>query len=213
MAQTITKSQAELIASGFLDGLGSNPEFSDFVPDQTLTTLVSLAAMIIQSANDNLQSSGNVSSGKLSDSLKILDPHYVGNQIALDIEALFYYQFLNKGVRGTKQGSGQFSFKSSFPSKKMVDEIRGWLKKAGASSFNIKKSVSNLESKNKSIAQFDKAYAVARAIKMKGIRANGFFDKAVKVAQGYAESELGKSLAIDVINSLPSTLDGNSPKF
>lgn len=212
MAEGISKSQAKVLASGFLDSLGNSPEFSDFIPDESLTALINVAALLIQEAGKNLHQSGHVSSGKLIDSLRALDPEYVGRHIAVDIEALFYYQFLNKGVKGTKGGSGQYSFRSSIPSRKMVESIRGWLQKAGASSFNIKKSVSNLERKNKSISQFDKAYAVARAIKMKGIRANSFFDKAVQIAKGYAAYELGKSLAVDVINSLPTKLDGNSNK-
>lgn len=207
MPQSISKAQAELLSSGFLDTLGSKPEFNDLDITESLAALILLAGELIEEANSNLQQGGHIGQGKLSDSLKVLNPEYVGKQIQLDIEALFYYQFINKGVRGTQSGGGLYSFKSSFPSRKMVSEIAKWLKTAKKATSNVSRPVGNLETKRKSISQLNKAYAVARSIKMHGIKATNFFDKAVKVAQSHAKEELGKALKIDIINSLPTNLN------
>lgn len=203
MAQTITQAQKSALSSGFLNSLGSNPEFSDLPIDESVQALYELAGYLIEEANKNLDKNGNVSSGALASSHKVVNPQFVGGNIQMDIEALAYYAFINKGVRGTKSGNGLYSFKTDYPSKKMVDEIRAWMKRAGISTRNIQKSVSKLESKRKSISKADSAYAMARSIKMKGIKPTGYFDKAVKSAQSRAKETLGQALVVDVINSLP----------
>lgn len=205
-SQSISKSQAKLLASGFLDSLGKNKDFSDLVLNDSLTTLFQLAGELILETTNNLSAAGNVSSGALSESFKVRNPYYEGQEIHLDVEALYYYEFLNKGVKGTRSGEGKFSFKSDLPSRQMVTEIAAWMERAGMASFNIKKSISNQEVKNKRISQYDSAYAVARSIKMKGIRKTGYFDRAVKTIQDTAITELGKAFKIDLINSLPNNL-------
>ena len=211
MPQSISKAQAELLSSGFLDTLGSKPEFNDLDITESLAALILLAGELIEEANSNLQEGGHIGSGRLSDSLKVLNPEYVGKQIQLDIEALFYHQFINKGVRGTKSGAGEFSFKDDYPSRKMVTEIQKWIKRAHLASTKDRKSETTLGIKRKSISELNKgrsvAYAVARSIMQKGIKANGFLDKAAKVAKSHAKEELGKALKIDIINSLPTNLN------
>lgn len=206
MAQTISQAQKQALSSGFLDDIGSNPEFSDFPIAETVKALYQLAGFLIEEANNNLQKNGNISSGALASSHKVINPEIVGKNIQIDIEALAYYAFINKGVKGTKSGSGQYSFKSAYPSKKMVEEIRGWMKRAGISTRNIKRSVSKLERKRKSVAKIDSAYAMAKSIKMKGIKPTGYFDKAVKSAQSRAKETLESALVVDVINILPQNL-------
>lgn len=207
MAQTITQAQKSALSSGFLNDIGSNPEFSDLQMNESVQALYELAGYLIEEANKNLDKNGNVSSGVLASSHKVVNPQFVGGNIQMDIEALAYYAFINKGVRGTKSGNGLYSFKTDYPSKKMVDEIREWMKRAGISTRNIQKSVSKLESKRKSISQADSAYAMSRSIKMKGIKPTGYFDKAVKSTQSRAKDTLGQALVVDVINSLPKNLN------
>ena len=210
MPTSISKSQASLLASGFLDSIGSNPELNNLELNETLTTLILLAGELIEEANKNLQAGGHISSGKLSASMKVLDPQMFGKSIRLDVQALKYLMFLNKGVKGTKGGTGEFSFKNSYPSKSMVNEIQKWIKRAGASSFNVKKPVSHLEHKRKSVASLNTgrntAYAVARGIKIHGIKPTHFFDNAVKTIRADVKTELAKALKVDVINSLPKKL-------
>jgi len=203
--QSINKAQAQLLATDFLDSLGRDADA--FQPDETLTELIMLAGEFVIAAQNNLNKGGHVSSGKLNDSLKVLNPYENISKIVVDVEALFYYQFLNKGVKGIKSGNGQYAFKTSYPSKDMVNAITEWLKKAKSSTTNINKSISRLEKKNRTLAQYQKAYAVARSIKMLGIKKTSFFDNAVKDIQQIAKGELAKSFKVDIINTIPKNLN------
>lgn len=202
---SISQAQKTFLNNGGLNDIGSNEAF---VPQESASALVQLAALLIENAQQNLDQTAQVSTGALSDSFTTLDPAEQGNVITVQISALNYFDFQNKGVRGVGGGSSgaNYSFKSAFPSEAMVSSIEQWLARAGASTSNITKSVSNLESKNKSISSYDNAYAVARAIKIKGIRGTGYFDRAIVTAQGYAADVLGKALAVDIINSLPPNI-------
>lgn len=201
----ISTQQAKLLADGFLDTIGGQNE-SDFKPTESLKGLIDVAAILITSAQKTLDSQGHVTSGELSDSLQVQSPYIESGVITLNVEALFYYQFLNKGIRGTNGGTGKYSFKSANPSRKMVKSIEKWIQRAGLSSYSVSKSVSNNERKNKTVSQYQRAYAVARSIKQKGIRPTHFFDQAVQIANGYAQDILGKSLIVDIVNSMPTDL-------
>lgn len=203
MAVSISEAQANLLMGGFLDSLGSN-----FEPTQTEDALVLAAAYLVDQAQRELDRTGHVSSGELSDSIIANDPKESNNKISIDVEALFYYQFQNKGVRGTKSGAGQYSFKTSNPSKEMIKDIQKWMKRSGRSSANVNKrhTVSANEAKDVSVSELNSAYATAKSIKMKGIKASHFFDKAIELAEAYMERELGKSFSADIINALPDSI-------
>lgn len=207
MAQSISSAQSAFLKSGQISNFGSS---KDFEPRESLSALIQLAAMIIENAQSNLQSAGQVSSGALSDSFKSTDPIEKGNAIYIQISALDYYDFQNKGVKGTKGGSssGGYAFKNSFPSQAMVSAIDKWIKHGHAVTRNTSKkhSISKNESKNAAISDMDNAYMVARSIKIKGIKGSGYFDKAVKLAQAYAKDILGKALLIDVVNAIPNKI-------
>lgn len=207
MPISITKAQSSALSEGFLNNLGSSPEFADLPMDESVKALYQLARYLIEEANNNLDKGGHVSTGELRDSHKVINPEIIGGNITMEIEALARYAFLNKGVRGTKSGNGLYSFKSSYPSQDMVKEIRAWMTRAGISTRNIQKSVSKLEKKRKSISEYDNAYAMARSIKMKGIKPTGYFDKAVRSAQTRAKEVLGQALVVDVISALPKDLN------
>lgn len=207
MAQSISSAQSAFLKSGQISNFGSA---KDFEPRESLSALIQLAAMIIENAQSNLQSAGQVSSGALSDSFKSTDPIEKGNAIYIQISALDYYDFQNKGVKGTKGGSssGGYAFKNAFPSQAMVSAIDKWIKHGHAVTRNTSKkhTISKNESKNAGISDLDNAYMVARSIKIKGIKGSGYFDKAVKLAQAYAKDILGKALLIDVVNAIPNKI-------
>jgi hypothetical protein len=201
---SISKSQADLLSSDFLDSLGGDKE--DFQPKESLSTLLKLGAGLVEKAQDNLIKSNSIAKGELSASLTVEEPIQEGKRIRVDVSMLKYGLYINGGVKGTKSGSGEFSFKTSFPSKKMVDSIREWIKQAGLKSTNVKKSISKYEKKNKSLAELDSAYAVARSIKMHGIKRTGFLSKAISETKTIAKIELGQAFKLDVIRSLPKNL-------
>ena len=207
MASSISSSQASFLASGKISDYGSSKEFE---PRESLSALVKLAAMLVENAQENLNAAGQVSSGALSDSIQATAPIEKGNTLHIEVHALDYYDYVNKGVRGTKGGasSANYAFKNNFPSEAMVTAIDKWLKHGGAVTQHVLKrhTISKTESKNASISDLDNAYMVARSIKIHGIKGSGYFDKAVKLAQSYAKDILGKALAVDIINTLPNKI-------
>lgn len=203
MATSIGQAQASLLGTDFLDNLGS-----EFEAPETQDALILAAAYLVEQAQNELNKSGHVSSGGLSDSIVANDPTETNGNISIDIEANFYYQFLNKGVKGLKSGSGEYAFKTKLPSKDMVKDIQKWMQRAGKASTRVdkKRSVSYNEVKNKSVSELNSAFAVARSIKNKGIKATRFFDKAIELAERYMQEELGKSFTADIINAIPKTI-------
>lgn len=207
--KSINKAQQELLAEGFLDAFGEDKEGITLL--NTSDAMSKLAAFLLEETVKNLKDS--TASGALASSFAPTIPRRVGKDVVVDIEALVYWQFINRGVKGTKKGSGEFAFKSPYPSKKMVEAIRKWMKASGKAQSNMKssyKSISKLEVKRKSVAQLDGAYAVARSIKQNGIKKTNYFDKAFQTTSDMAAEKLGVAFKLDIINSLPDTLnDGN----
>ena len=127
-----------------------------------------------------------------------------------------YYDFQNKGVNGTKRPqSSPYSFKTSYPSRKMVTEILEWMKTANISSRNEdqKQNLSKLQSKRKSMAeaQEDTAYGIAMSIKRNGITPTRFFDDAITATFNKDFiNVLGKALAADVSLKIIPTNGNNN---
>lgn len=192
------------LADGFLDGLGT--EKDGLQPRESFSEIILLAGELIESAQDNLNSSNSNASGGLSSSLIAGEPVQVGTAMSIDMLMNFYGQFLNKGVKGTKSGSSTagYSFKYDKPSRKLVDAIAAWQKagKASTTNTNAKKSTSRNEKKNASIAAIDGAYAIARSIVQKGLKPTGFLDKAILTTQDKVADRLGAALRVDIINSI-----------
>lgn len=206
---SISSAQASFVSSGNISDFGSD---KDFTPRESLSALVKLSAMLVENAQSNLNASGQVSSGALSDSIQASEPITNGKGLHIDISALDYYDYQNKGVRGTKGGgsSGNYAFKNNFPSEAMVSAIDKWMKRGGMATRNVTKTVSKQETKNKAISELSADYEVARSIKIHGIKGSGYFDKAVKLAQAYAKDILGQALTVDIINSLPKKLNNGT---
>lgn len=199
---SIGKAQAAAIADGFLDSLGSDP--GSFEPKETFTELILLAGGLVEQAQNNLNNSNSNASGKGSASIIANEPEMAGTALKIDITMNYYLKFVNKGVKGTKGGTGLYAFKYDKPSQKMVDSIREWSKlgKLSTSNTNASKSTSRNERKNASIGSLDNSYAVARSIKQKGIKGNGFMDKTIITTQQKVGDTLGAALKVDIINSI-----------
>lgn len=207
MATSISKAQAKLLSTGLLDSLGSK---EDFKPRNSLTALFEVAGFLVEEAQKNLNKADKVSSGALSESITILDPERKGKIIVIDVELLYYYIFIDLGVKGTKKGAGRFSFKNDFPGKKMVKAIHKWLKKEGLKAkTNVGgKPITKREARRKSITDTSKstAYAIARAVKQKGIKKTLFWTNAVAKTERKADDLLGEAFIIDVLDAIPSKL-------
>lgn len=199
---SISQSQAELLAEPFLDDLGETKD--ELQPRETLTELFLLSGEFIDDAQKNLNKSNSNASGELSSSLVLNEPEETGSTVRVDVMMNFYGQFVNKGVKGTKSGAGLYAFKNNFPSREMINSLKKSISRAKASTFNTnkRKSVSSNEIKNANISEIDKVWGAARNIKMYGIKATGFLDKAVITTTAKVGDRLGKAFAIDIINSI-----------
>ena len=200
---SISRAQAQALADGFINSIGSGSQ-SDLQPRETFTEIILIAGELAEDTQKNLKKAGSVSSGDLSSSIETNEPVLKGSILEIDIFMNRYGLFVNKGVKGTKSGHSKagYKFTKSGPSKAFVESIQAWIKRGGLKSTNVKRSVSKHESKNKSIAEISSAYAVSRSIMQKGIKGNGFFDKAAKTAVKKVGSRLGAALKIDVITSI-----------
>jgi hypothetical protein len=202
----MSKAQARAIADGFLDDIGTEEELQ---PRDTFSEIILLAGEFVEDAQANLNSSNSNASGNLSSSLELGEPEVSGNIFKVDLFMNFYGQFVNKGVKGTKSGSGLYAFKHDFPSKDMIDALREWAKsgKFKTTNTNAQKTISKNEKKNASIGKLDNMYALARSIKQKGIAPTGFLDKAAETTSQKVQDRLGLALKIDIIESITPKTD------
>lgn len=210
---SITRSQAQSLAEQFYEDIGSDDK-GDLQPRNVITELLLLAGEFVEDAQDNLNKDQSNASGGLSESIKVLDPVEEGGVVSCSIEMLFYGKFVNSGVKGTKQGKSNagYAFKNDYPNKKMALALLKGVRRARNSISNSSKTktVSGNEKKNLKIAELEgkrAAYGAARNIKMYGIKATGFIDKAIKSTENKANERLGAAFSIDVLNSLPDNLE------
>ena len=208
MATSISKSQADLLASGFLDDIGSTKD--ELQPKGTISVLFQLAGELVDTAQKNLNKADRVASGALSESIKVRDPYVRGKTLICDIEALYYYLFVDGGVAGTKRGSGKYKFKYDSPGKKMVKAFQKWITKEGVKGKQDKKytNISRRDTFRKSISESGKglAYAMARSVKQKGLKRTNFMAKAIAKVEKKAAEQYGKAFRLDIINALPNKL-------
>lgn len=180
----------------------------------TLTNVESVlyewAGELIKDAQDNLNKTSSVASGKLSSTMKILPIKFAGSVYTLKISLEEYYDFINKGVSGVESKiNSPYSFKSKYPSKQMATQILKWLRQGTnkvRDSKPQKKTYGKLEKKNKGLSSMvnktdslkSLAYAVSTNIKKKGIKATHFLDKAVEKNYPELKKRIEKALKDDV---------------
>lgn len=216
MATSISNAHAEALAESFLDQIGSDRTGEGIRLKKTTSELILLAGTLVSEAQNNLNKADRVATGALSESLKILNPSKVDGGIRVDVEALYYYKFIDAGVKGTKKGSSRDGYKYS---NKMppVNVIRKWLIREGLKGKTIRneklkpktdKLISSREKFRKSITETSNrvAFAIARSIYYGGLKRTNFFAKALTTTERKADSVFGSAFEIDVINSLPNKL-------
>lgn len=200
MAKSISQIQNELVNDGTIDDLaaqlisGDEQGFGD--ANLIEQVIIQFAAAFIEKAKENLNASGAIDTGKLSDGLDSGELQRKNAVYTLEVgyrpddPASKYYDFVNKGVRGTdsKQPSDSpYSFKTRTPSVNgpMVKAIEGWVKRQGISSRTETARTASRPTQRKRKAVSDiaqtksTAFLIARSIKRKGLKRTGFFDNAV----------------------------------
>ncbi len=206
---SISKAQAEALAEGFLDTIGSSRGELNFRPKKTITEFLVLAGELVQEANDNLIQSRAIATGKLAESITAEEPIQYGNVLQVDISMLFYGMFIDQGVKGTRGGSGLYQFRNEFPSKNMVAAIQEWIDNARIRIRTVKKysGYGSNEIKNRRVAESGAAYAMAKSIKINGIRPRGFMSKAISSMERKVQDRLGLVLVADLSNTIDQISD------
>ena len=140
----------------FLDTLGTSRTKGMVTLTNVESVLYEWAGELIKDAQDNLNKSASVASGKLASTMKILPIKFAGSVYTLKISLEDYYDFINKGVSGTEnKRNSPYSFKSKYPSKAMALQILRWLRQGTnkvRDSKPQKKAYGKLEKKNKGLS-------------------------------------------------------------
>lgn len=214
---SITANQVKLLKDKFLQSLGSQRPEALPVLDQILADY---AKAFIDAAYANANKAGIVYKGSLNSDLtfKVVN---TGRSYEISIgypassPAAEYYDFQNKGVAGVgKSIASPYSFKTLYPSRKMVSQIEEWVKFNGISSRaeDQTRNLSSLQTKRKRLSDTEAtAYSIAKGIKRKGIKQTLFFDNAI--AQTFDKNfvaTLSKALAADVSLKLIQTNGNNN---
>ena len=185
---SITKAQIQALREGFIQSIGDS--YTKVKPGE-LPILEETLAKYGQAFNDKivelLDKDNITSSGKLAEpALPIITKFGTGYILSLGYEkgsaASKYYDFVNKGVKGTKNlkadGKTPYSFKSG---KKAVpvSSIEKWLGYNKLKSVSVKK-YKKLGTESKAIdGKKSLAWAIAKSIHTKGLSSTHYFDRAV----------------------------------
>lgn len=176
----------------------------------TKQEIIFRSATFLERLRDNLIRLNKVSTGALSDGGRqgeLIEDNW-GYEIDLGYEkggeGSAYYDFVNKGVKGTKSGPNSiYKFKSKYPSRAMVNAIKEWIdtNKIAGKKDDQKFNRSALQIKRDRLTKVDNslAYAIATNIKQKGISQTRFFDEAIEYTfgKGFIDA-LTKSVGADV---------------
>lgn len=218
---SISKAQAQAIADGFLNTLGEQPMKEGQMP-VVETLLKQFGGEFITTAQENLRANGSIASGAINDIRMYFNKFGTTYSISLGYpkseKASKYWDFINKGVKGTKNIKADSKTPYKFnPSKKSIpiSAVQGWLgynklkatavkpyRKLGveAKAIDTKKSL---------------AYVVARSIHRKGIRSTHYFDNAQKEVFGknfyeVMEAAVGKDIQIKIRQIGKEIKNGNN---
>jgi len=218
---SISKAQASAIADGFLNKLGEQPMKEGELP-VVETLLKSFGADFIKEAQANLKQNKSIASGAINDIRMQFTKFATSYTISLGYPktepASKYWDFINKGVKGTKNTKADSKTPYKFnPAKKSIpiSAAQGWL------GYNKLKVVSvkpyrKLGVEAKAIdSKKSLAYLVARSIHRKGIRSTHYFDDAAKETFGknfyeIMEAALGKDIEIKIKQIGKELKNGNN---
>ena len=186
---SISRAQIEALRNGFLQSIGETG-FNVVKPGE-LPVLEDTLALYGKAFNDTLvkilDKENITSSGRLAEpAFPVITKFGTGYILSLGYEpgseASKYYDFVNKGVKGTRNVKADTSSPYSFKTNKKavpVSSIEKWL------SYNKLKSVSvgrytRLGVETKAIEDKKSlAFLIARSIHRKGLKSTKYFDRAV----------------------------------
>lgn len=195
MPNSISASQKENI--DYVSKLGQDINLTEVVQD----ALTDAAAFLIVKITEKIKKYQLVNTGGLSSNIK---QELVGtNQV--NIKMPYYYDFLNKGVKGakSKQPNSPYSFKDSFSmSPAGRKSIKSLIDNGRAKVSVIRRgSEVGLERKRRSVADI-KLDTLIYAIKSGGIKKRPFLDEALAENGDKVAAIISKAFAKEVILSI-----------
>ena len=218
---SISQAQAKAIADNFTSLYGEQRTINDEMP-VIEALLFKYGAEFKQQAVDNLNANKSIASGKIEDiafevtkfgTTYTLSMGYPKNEPASK-----YWDFVNQGVKGTKNikadGKTPYAFKSNKKSIP-VSVVEGWLKYNKLKTVSVKK-YSKLGVELKAIdGKKSLAWAVAKSIHRKGLRSTRYFDKARDSVFGsdfqkVMNAALGFDVEIKITQIANEIKDGNN---
>ena len=218
---SISKAQAQAIGEGFLNSLGEKPMKEGEMP-VIEKLLKDFGGDFITAAQKNLNKNKSIASGAIDDIRMNFTKFATSYTISLGYPktepASKYWDFINKGVKGTKnvKADGNTPYKFNTGKKAIpISAAQKWL------GYNKLKATSIKPYKKKGIetkaidGKKSLAYMVARSIHRKGIRSTHYFDNAQKEVFGknfyeVMEAALGKDIQIKIRQIGKELKDGNN---
>jgi hypothetical protein len=217
---SISKAQIQALRDSFIQSLGGS--FDKYKPGE-LPVLEDTLALYGKTFNDKiteiLDKENITSSGKLAEpALPIITKFGTGYILSLgyepESEASKYYDFVNKGVKGTKNEKADSKTPYAFKGNKKavpVSSIEKWLGYNKLKSVSVKK-YTKLGTEAKAIeGKKSLAFLIARSIHRKGLKSTRYFDRAV--AQIF-NKEFIENIAIavggDVQIQIKQAINGNN---
>jgi hypothetical protein len=222
MAKSVKQLLDEVLS--YLDSLGQSKDaFTDVEKLEGIEKLLVLsAANFIIKVKENLNQSGRVDTGALSSEIDEGEVEAGKGSISITVgypaesKAAKYYDFINKGVSGTRNKIGSpYSFKNERVGGPMQFAIAKWLRRNASAGRmeDQKKNLSAVQRKRKRLSKMvdqnkrlrSLAYAVSVSIKRKGLKKTGFIDKAAKFAFGKEFNDavakiIGREVVINIRN-------------
>ena len=217
---SITKAQIEALRSGFLQSLGGS---FDKYKEGDLPVLEDTLALYGKAFNDKiveiLDKENITSSGRLAEpALPIITKFGTGYILSLGYEpgseASKYYDFVNKGVKGTKNEKADSKTPYAFKGNKKavpVSSIEKWLGYNKLKSVSVKK-YTKLGTEAKAIeGKKSLAFLIARSIHRKGLKSTKYFDRAVaQIFNKQFIENIAVAIGGDVQIQIKQTINGNN---
>jgi hypothetical protein len=217
---SISKAQIQALRDNFIQSLGGS---FDKYKQGELPVLEDTLALYGKAFNDKiveiLDKENITSSGRLAEpALPIITKFGTGYILSLGYEpgseASKYYDFVNKGVKGTKNEKADSKTPYAFKGNKKavpISSIEKWLGYNKLKSVSVKK-YTKLGTETKAIeGKKSLAFLIARSIHRKGLKSTRYFDRAV--AQIF-NKEFIENIAIavggDVQIQIKQAINGNN---
>jgi len=220
---SISQAQAKAIADGFLETLGEEKTTTEGLP-VIEAILLKYGADFQKQAIDNLNANNSIASGNIADirfqvtkfgTIYTLSMGYPKSEPASK-----YWDFVNQGVKGTKNIKADSKTPYAFKSNKKslpISVVEGWLKYNKLKTVAVKKySKLGVELKG-SDSKKSLAAAIARSIHTKGLRSTRYFDKARDTVFGadfqkIMNAALGFDVEIKIKQIANEIKDGNNDR-